>query len=743
MADQVQQRRNDELEAEVGEVRQRPPYGFAALMFLAVLGLYVITVAPTTQFWDTSEYIAAAKVLGIPHPPGNPLFVLLAHVWGMIPLVEHYALRINLLAAVTSALASGFLFLVAERFLRDLIPTPRWARLASAAAGVLVGATAFTVWNQSVVNEKVYTLSLFSIALVLWLVVHWGDEPPGQRRDHWLLLIVYLVALSMTNHQMGLLVGPALLVYVLFTDPRALLRWRLWVAGVLVVAVGISVFGFLPIRAGFYPAINEGEPTCSSAIGALQSIFTMGISGGCEALSDVLSREQYQKGPLIPRQADLFWQYANYVQYFGWQFAHDWAPPIRRVFAVLFGALGLLGAVRHWQRDRRGAVAMIALMFTVIVALVFYLDFKYGFSIRPGENLLREVRERDYFFIASFQLWGVWVALGFGVLLGGIAEFLRARIPTDQRWVFGTPVLLLALIPMAGNHQTASRAGERLPRDFAWDMLQSVEPYAILVTTGDNDTFPLWYMQEVEGVRRDVLIANTSLMNTRWHGRQLKRRQVDPFDTENAIALYRDSTWTAPTEDALSMSYDELDALPVVFPVRERSSFRVGNLRAVIEPQVLERAHLLTLRLIEDNLGERPIYISRTTGGLGEQLGLTPHLLGQGMVRKVVEQPIQAGPTVASVPTMGWVDIPRTERLLFDVYHAQSAAWPRPQGWVDRPSEGIISLYSVLYATYARWLAMQQSDTTAAPDSLATERLLRATQIAQDVFRQTAFGRQQ
>ena len=154
-----------------------------------MLAIYIATIAPTTQFWDTSEYIAAAKVLGIPHPPGNPLFVLLAHVWGMIPLVAHYALRINLLAAVTSAMASGFLFLVAERFLRDLIPTPRWARIAAAAAGILVGATSFTVWNQSVVNEKVYTLSLFSIALVLWLVVHWGDEPPGERRDHWLLLI--------------------------------------------------------------------------------------------------------------------------------------------------------------------------------------------------------------------------------------------------------------------------------------------------------------------------------------------------------------------------------------------------------------------------------------------------------------------------------------------------------------------------------------------------------------------------
>src|SRR6185312_17546439 len=77
----------------------RPPYLMAALVALGALILYIVTLAPTTQFWDTSEYIAAAKTLGIPHPPGNPLFVLMAHVWGMIPMVAGYAQRINLFAA--------------------------------------------------------------------------------------------------------------------------------------------------------------------------------------------------------------------------------------------------------------------------------------------------------------------------------------------------------------------------------------------------------------------------------------------------------------------------------------------------------------------------------------------------------------------------------------------------------------------------------------------------------------------
>src|SRR5260221_3785559 len=98
--------------------RQSPPYGYAALVAAVVLGIYVATLAPTTAFWDTSEYIAAAKTLGIPHPPGNPLFVLLAHTFGLLPLAASYAVRINLFAAVTSALSAGLWFLVAERWLR-------------------------------------------------------------------------------------------------------------------------------------------------------------------------------------------------------------------------------------------------------------------------------------------------------------------------------------------------------------------------------------------------------------------------------------------------------------------------------------------------------------------------------------------------------------------------------------------------------------------------------------------------
>src|SRR5438874_7719153 len=238
----------------------KPPYLMAACVSLGALVLYVLTLAPTTQFWDTSEYIAAAYTLGIPHPPGNPLFVLMAHVSGLLPLAHAYAERINLFAAVTSAISAGCWFLVAERWLRSFVPA-LWPRRLTALAGTIVSATAFTVWNQSVVNEKVYTLSLLSIALALWLIVRWDDQPAGEGHDHHLLMIVFLLALTSTNHMMAVLVGPAVVVLLFppLKDQRPAdeaerrVEWSQWFVFcsvyALIVASGLENAGPLKLAA--------------------------------------------------------------------------------------------------------------------------------------------------------------------------------------------------------------------------------------------------------------------------------------------------------------------------------------------------------------------------------------------------------------------------------------------------------------------------------------------------------------
>jgi hypothetical protein len=136
-----------------------PSYIPAAIAAALVFVLYLLTLAPSVAMWDTGEYMAAVKVLGIPHPPGNPFFVLLGHAFASLPIPVGYGARINIMAALASALSAGFWFLITERIVARWV-AERWQRLVVAGLATLIGATAFTVWNQSVVNEKVYTISL-------------------------------------------------------------------------------------------------------------------------------------------------------------------------------------------------------------------------------------------------------------------------------------------------------------------------------------------------------------------------------------------------------------------------------------------------------------------------------------------------------------------------------------------------------------------------------------------------------
>ncbi len=665
-----------------------PPYRWAVVTFALVLVVYLLTLSPTTAFWDTSEYIAAARVLGIPHPPGNPLFTITAHAFGLLPLSGNYAVRINLFAAVTSAAGAGLWFLVTERWLRGIVPA-RWPRYGAAFGGVLVGATSWSVWNQSTVNEKVYTISLFSIALVMWLVVRWGDDVPGPHRDRWLILIAYVLALTSTNHLMGVLAGPALAVYVLWTDWRVVTRP--WVLGGIVVAVlvGVSLnYLWLPLRAGQYPPINEGEPV---------GFFS-------QALKDVLNRVQYGKPALDQRQAPFGAQLANLWQYYSWQFARDWGA-FARVATGIFTLLGLTGLWALWKADRRAGVAALALLGTLSLGLVYYMNFKYGYSQYPGEpSLPREVRERDYFFIGSFAVFGSFVALGFGGLMRAIAEGFRGRGSEAGRWAAASPVLALALVPLLGNRVTASRAHETLARDFAYDILQSVEPYGILITAGDNDTFPLWYAQEVEGIRPDVTLANLSLMNTRWHLRQLRRRETPRFNADEAAALWRTvKVPPRPTAPVFALSLHELDSLPEAMQAPAQGGLAFGGVQVRFGQDVLLLQDLATMFLIRDNMGKRPIYFSWSDGGYPDQtLGLSPYLVSHGMVRKLMPAPVVASDSVVNSPGLGWLNLPRTRALLFDTYHWRTAARDRPRGWVDDPSGSILQLYAVVYSGAAR-----------------------------------------
>jgi hypothetical protein len=252
---------------------------------------------------------------------------------------------------------------------------------------------------------------------------------------------------------------------------------------------------------------------------------------------------------------------------------------------------------------------------------------------------------------------------------------------------------------------SASRAHETSARDFAIDLLESVEPYGILVVAGDNDTFPLWYTQEVEHVRPDVTIANLSLMNTRWHLRQLRRRETPAFDASASIPLWRMGTWTRPTEPVLGLSIEELDALPEYQQVPKGSGIKFDSLTLRFGGEVLMLQDLATLALIRQNMGKRSIHFSWSTGSYPDQtFGLSDNLISQGFVRKLMPTRVVPNDSIVESPVVGFMDLPRTEALMWNSYHWQSAARDRPFGWIDPPSGSILQLYGVMYHALATTL---------------------------------------
>lgn len=679
----------------------RPSYLAAGIAGVAVLLLYIITLSPETAMWDTSEYIAAAYTLGIPHPPGNPFFVLIGRVFAILPIAPTVAMRINLLAALSSAVSAAMWFLITERVLVGWFEQ-RWQRIVGGSLAVLIGATAFTVWSQSVVNEKVYTISLAGMAITAWLTVRWCDDPDGPGADRLLVLIAYVCGLGYANHMAGMLAAPAAGLAVLIRRPRTILRWRLLLAVAGAVVLGGTPFATQPIRAAYNPPINEGEPTACREGLKLGCTFSKGTY---DAFMYNFNRGQYGKPSLAERQAPFGAQIGMWWTYFRWQWLRDFEdkrPGLQGSLAAIFLVLGLLGGWVHYKRDPRSFAFFGPLMFTVTLLLIYYMNFKYGYSQNPelGDSVQREVRDRDYFYLWSFSAWSVWAALGLTFVWEAFAALVGTKkvqvgsqsieLPTSRGWALSSPVLALALVPLFGNWTASSRHGETDTGDFAIDLLNSVEPYGVLVTVGDNDTFPLWYAQEVLGVRKDVIIANTSLLNTDWYTRQLLRRPVFEYDSLKGPAVYRGKVWPKPSGPPMNMTLAEADAVPLGEEMNEPKMFVAGNIRAIIQaPRFLARADIFVLKMIQD--GKRPVFFSRTSGGYPFELGFNNYLLTQGLTRKLLTDSIVGTKDTVLVQGEGWVDTKRMKSLAADFRATGSLA--KKNKWVDRASVGIPYLY--------------------------------------------------
>ncbi len=172
--------------------------------------------------------------------------------------------------------------------------------------------------------------------------------------------------------------------------------------------------------------------------------------------------------------------------------------------------IGLFGCVYHFQRKRRDALVVLLLFFFTGVAIVLYVNQP---SIQP--------RERDYSYVGSFYAFAIWIGLG----VIGIAELIRIKASEKMSAIIATAICLLAgpVLLASKEWKAHDRSTKMTPHDMAYNYLISCPPNAILFTYGDNDTYSLWYDQEVEGIRADVRIVNLSLFTGDWYIRQMQK----------------------------------------------------------------------------------------------------------------------------------------------------------------------------------------------------------------------------
>jgi hypothetical protein len=478
---------------------------------LALLVVYGITLARGVTYWDAGEFLAAIHAYGIPHPPGTPVFVFVARVWSAILApVLGFTIAVNAFSAFCTSAAFGLLATMFSRWMRDPL---------AAVAGAICAGTMSTVWLNATETE-VYSAALLGGITLLWIANRAHDT--GDVR--WALLCAYGCGLAWALHLTALLTVPAAL-YLIFTRISA--RLRAYFAAAMLVVLGMSAVLFLLVRAWHDPAINQGNPS------------------SIRALIDVVQRHQYEVAPLWPRRIPLWLQIGNLFEYADWQVAlglHQDPEPVlsRTLTTIVFACVGLYGCLAHRRRDRRSWIAIMILFVTTTLGVLLYLNLRagpsYGYGVLP-DGIQREARERDYFFTYGFVCWGLWAGMGL-VLLG---RALRDRIDRRTQGDRASPragtsrttmwpvviAILLATLPIALNWRAIRVERRDRQRDadrVARETLLGLPPRAIMLAEGDNDTYPLWYMQQVHGMRPDVTIVTIPLLGPTWYRQELARR---------------------------------------------------------------------------------------------------------------------------------------------------------------------------------------------------------------------------
>ncbi len=679
----------------------------AIAVFGATFAVYLMTLAPTVVFWDVGEFIAAAKMLQVPHPPGSPLFLLVTRVAMMIPVAADMAVRAHMLSALFSALGVMFMYLVMVRTILNFRPISdhlldRLTVFGPAVIGAFALAFSTSYWDNSI-EAEVYGASMFFLGAILWLVLRWLDRSETKGNEKYILLIAYLIGLSLGVHLLALLaIFPVLMIiyfrryeysfsgFIKFSmvaaavffvvypgivkylpgmmdgdfmgKKSAVIAYLPWlivaavVYGVyasykkkqrmlhfgllamLLILIGYTTYVQVVIRSNAHPPMNENDPS------------------NLARLTAYLGREQYGDAPLFlprrysqePHQQEIYTKYTSdmdfmvryqlnhmFFRYLGWNFigqagnAQDSGVNWNDTFGFPF-LVGLIGLYAHFRRDWKMALVFLAAFIILGPLLALYQNQQ-----EP------QPRERDYFYVGAFAVFALWISIG----LVAIIDWLRSLTRSDSlrsTTTFAVIGVFAVAIPgqlLKVNWHDHNRSGNYVAWDYSYNMLQTCEKDAILFTNGDNDTFPLWYLQDVEGVRRDVRIVNLSLVNTPWYIKQMKDSAYYPEAkpvpislSERQIANIQPVVWEPrqldiPVPPEVFARYGVTDTAVVhsgKISFLMRNTLEVGSTKAIRTQDILVRDIIYT------NQWKRPIFFAVTCAP-DSKIGLDEYLWFHGL----------------------------------------------------------------------------------------------------------------
>ncbi len=587
----------------------------ATVLFTAIIAVvaYWQTCFRTITWWENSEYATAAITLGITHPPGSLLLTLLGWIITRLPLGISEIFSLNLFAGVIAAITSGLVCLLAVNLIRSIEISKEltWRKhsLLVAVAGAALGSLTFafgeTLWLYAV-KFTPYVLTTLFTALILWAMWSWWQRAERQDAFRWLLLTAFLFGLDFSVHRTNMLLLPGLFFWILLRRPRTFIQIKSWLSGVVGCATGLAVHLLLIPMAARDPYLNANNPSNWSRFWEYISLKQLG--GGFLI-------------NLFPRKAD-FWneQVMDYVDAFT---ANFFAIDGRLGYlGILPAILGLTGFILLWYRNRRLAGGFTLLFLLTSALTIFYFNIPADFF-----------RSLHRHYLPCFVIFSVWIACGAGSLI--LYAWNERGAP--RLVLAGMVALLVIATPIRQliyNYDKCDASDKYFTYDFATGVINSLPADAILFVGGDNDTFPLWYLQAVEGIRPDVTILNLSLLNTTWYiQQQISRDPNLPLPlTQKEIALLHPQTWQ-DTTIAVAVKGDPEDhrltedtELPDSIYLQVSPTIGKGLL--LMQDQIV-------LRMLTENQWRRPICIL-TTVSRRQLSWLQPYLRLEGFTRRLV-----------------------------------------------------------------------------------------------------------